>query len=185
MVSTELAARRLELLREIVPLAKRVAVLYKAADPAQSANSSRSTVVSPPDRPRLRSARARATHARNAEAVRSRSLATRPTVWPSSNTRRTAPALNSSVKVPPCPSTLLAWFHARHRIRLPESVHASGSSPERAGTRCAALEMALNFITRFAPPPRQPARSPCYRDWQKVSPTRVTSIGLERLGILL
>ena len=74
----------------------------------------------------LRSARARVTRARNAEAVRSRSPATRPTVWPSSNTRRTAPARG----VPPRPSTLLAWFHARHRSRLSESVHESGSSPD-------------------------------------------------------
>ena len=45
----------------------------------------------------MRSARARATQSRTAVSVRSRSRATAPTVLPSSSTRRTTPALNSSV----------------------------------------------------------------------------------------
>jgi hypothetical protein len=59
-------------------------------------NSSRSAVVSPV-RPCVRSARARLTHSRNAVSVRSRSRAVALTVFPSSSTRRTALALNSSV----------------------------------------------------------------------------------------
>ena len=61
------------------------------------AHSSRSAVVSPRDRPLLRAVVARSIQVRNAATVRSRSRATRVTVLPSSNTRRTTPALNSSV----------------------------------------------------------------------------------------
>jgi hypothetical protein len=50
-----------------------------------------------PVRPWVRSARARLTHSRTAVSVRSMSRATAPTVLPSSSTRRTTPALNSSV----------------------------------------------------------------------------------------
>ena len=60
------------------------------------ASSSRSAVVRPV-RPPLRSARARSTHCRKADSVRSNSRATAPTVFPSSNTSRTAPARNSSL----------------------------------------------------------------------------------------
>ena len=60
------------------------------------ASSSRSAVVRPV-RPPLRSARARSTHGRKADSVRSNSRATAPTVFPSSNTSRTAPARNSSL----------------------------------------------------------------------------------------
>src|SRR5262249_49567516 len=60
------------------------------------ASSSRSTVVRPV-RPCVRSARARLTHSRTAVSVRSMSRATPPTLLPSSRTRRTTPALNSSV----------------------------------------------------------------------------------------
>jgi hypothetical protein len=59
-------------------------------------NSSRSAVVNPV-RPFERSACARLTHSRNAVSVRSRSRAAALTVLPSSSTRRTALALNSSV----------------------------------------------------------------------------------------
>ena len=62
------------------------------------ASSSRSSLVRPVW-PLLRSARARSTQTRSAEAVRSRSRATPQTVLPSSSTSRTAPALNSSVKL--------------------------------------------------------------------------------------
>src|SRR3954447_7079388 len=59
-------------------------------------NSSRSLVVRPV-RPCVRSARARLTHSRSAVSVKSRSRAAAPTVFPSSRTKRTALALNSSV----------------------------------------------------------------------------------------
>ena len=62
------------------------------------ASSSRSTVVSPV-LPWVRSARARSTHVRSADSVRSRSRATCRMVLPSSSTSRTAPTLNSSVKL--------------------------------------------------------------------------------------
>jgi hypothetical protein len=58
--------------------------------------SARSSLVSP-DLPPSRSARARTTHVRSTDAVSPRSRATRAMVFPSSRTRRTAPALNSSV----------------------------------------------------------------------------------------
>ena len=63
-----------------------------AAAPAPRARRS-----SGPVRPCVRSARARSTHSRSAVSVRSRSRAAAPTVLPSSRTRRTALALNSSV----------------------------------------------------------------------------------------
>src|SRR3954463_4878789 len=59
-------------------------------------NSSRSAVVRPV-RPFERSACSRLTHSRNAVSVKSRSRAAALTVLPSSSTRRTALALNSSV----------------------------------------------------------------------------------------
>src|SRR3954451_8946684 len=59
-------------------------------------NSSRSLVVRPV-RPCVRSARARLTQSRSAVSVKSRSRAAAPTVFPSSRTKRTALALNSSV----------------------------------------------------------------------------------------
>src|SRR5690606_24791201 len=60
------------------------------------ASSVRSSVVRPV-LPLVRSARARSTHCRSADGVRSRSRATSPTLLPWSSTRATAPALNSSV----------------------------------------------------------------------------------------
>ena len=62
-------------------------------------SSSRSTVVSAPDLPFVRSACARAAQARRADCVRSKSLATAPADLPSSRTSRTAPAQNSSLKI--------------------------------------------------------------------------------------
>jgi hypothetical protein len=64
-----------------------------------AASSSRSAVVRTPGLPLPRSARARSTQIRTTEALTSRSRATCGTVLPSSSTRRTAPALNSSVKL--------------------------------------------------------------------------------------
>jgi hypothetical protein len=61
-------------------------------------NSARSSLVRPV-LPFVRSARARSTHIRRAEVVRSRSFATPATDLPSSSINRTASALNSSVKV--------------------------------------------------------------------------------------
>ncbi len=62
------------------------------------ASSSRSAAVNPV-LPFVRSARACLTHFPNGDSVRSRSRATWATVLPSSSTKRTAPALNSSVKL--------------------------------------------------------------------------------------
>jgi len=63
------------------------------------ASSSFSAVVATPGLPLPRSARARSTQFRTLDSVRSRSRATCGMVLPSSRTRRTAPALNSSVKL--------------------------------------------------------------------------------------
>src|ERR1700736_1030932 len=63
------------------------------------ASSSRSAVVSAPGLPLPRSARVCSTHLRNDDSVKSRSRAAAPTVFPSSSTSRTAPALNSSLKL--------------------------------------------------------------------------------------
>ena len=62
-------------------------------------SSSRSSVVRTPGLPLPRSARARSTQFRSDDSVRSRSRAAAPTDLPSSRTSRTAPALNSSVKL--------------------------------------------------------------------------------------
>src|SRR5262245_42436944 len=59
-------------------------------------SSSRSAVVSTPGLPLPRSARARSTHLRSDDSVKSRSRAVAPTLLPSSSTSRTACALNSS-----------------------------------------------------------------------------------------
>src|SRR5713226_3385768 len=63
------------------------------------ASSSRSAVVNAPDLPLPRSTRVCSTHLRNDDSVKSRSRASAPTVFPSSSTSRTAPALNSSLKL--------------------------------------------------------------------------------------
>src|SRR5216684_1355383 len=63
------------------------------------ASSSRSAVVNAPDLPLPRSTRVCSTHLRNDDSVKSRSRAAAPTVFPSSSTSRTAPALNSSLKL--------------------------------------------------------------------------------------
>jgi hypothetical protein len=62
------------------------------------ANSSRSAVVRPV-LPLVRSARACSTQLRSDDSVRPRSRAAAATLWPSSRTRRMAPALKSSVKL--------------------------------------------------------------------------------------
>src|ERR1700730_13152299 len=63
------------------------------------ASSSRSAVVNAPGLPLPRSTRVCSTHLRNDDSVKSRSRAAAPTVFPSSSTSRTAPALNSSLKL--------------------------------------------------------------------------------------
>ena len=68
---------------------------------------------------------------RSADSVRSRSRAAAPTVLPSSRTRRTAPALNSSVNCRACARRFVCRPWSGHRIRLSEDVHQTGSSPER------------------------------------------------------
>jgi hypothetical protein len=62
-------------------------------------SSSRSAVVRAPGLPRPVSARACSTQFRSDDSVRSRSQAVAGTVLPSSSTSRTAPALNSSLKL--------------------------------------------------------------------------------------
>src|SRR4029453_7253339 len=62
-------------------------------------SSSRSLLVRTPGLPLPRSVRACSTQLRSDDSVRSRSRAAAPTDLPSSKTKRTAPALNSSVKL--------------------------------------------------------------------------------------
>src|SRR5262249_556159 len=85
-------------------LAKKAVAFFKMSRSMRSsrtsfrkcASSARSSLVRPV-RPFVRSACSRATQWPNAEAVRSSSRATAPTVFPSSRTSRTAPALISVV----------------------------------------------------------------------------------------
>ena len=74
-------------------------------------------------RPCVRSARARSTHSRSAVSVRSRSRAAAPTVLPSSRTRRTALALNSSVNWRRGASLRCVGHRSGHRIPLWKDVH--------------------------------------------------------------
>ncbi len=96
-------------------------------------SSSRSALVRTPGLPLPRSARARSTQLRSADAVRSRSRATCGIVVPSSRTRRTAPALVLIREAPPrpllLPTVARSVLHPGHHIALSCGVHGTGSGP--------------------------------------------------------
>ena len=113
------------------------------------ASSVRSSVVRPV-LPWLRSARACRTQLPSADGVRSSSRATAPIVFPSSNTSRTAPTMNSSencrrARLPACFDPILAIVSTfRTMSTKPDQAQSAGVASGRSGVRAVFNTIAIS-----------------------------------------
>src|SRR6185503_13617267 len=137
------------------------------------ANSSRSSVVSAPGRPRPASTSACRTHSRSAVSVRSSSRAIAPTDFPLSRTSRTVSALNSFVNAR---RLRLAMTHSyRTFVRLGVSTKpGQAQAPQELGDRALELTRADASVLLFA--------AHCPQALQHAEETIVESAGDVRRG---
>ena len=106
-------------------------------------------VVSPV-RPCVRSARARSTHSRSADSVRSRSRATAPTALALVEHQPDGLRLELVSELPARPALGCVCHRSGHRIHLSEDVHANRIKPSSASERSSLLRRRVGALTKWA-----------------------------------